>query len=321
MRHDPVLVNDWHAVAEEKELEEKNPLPVRLLGEDIVIWNVDGQIQAWQDLCIHRGAKLSRGKVQDGRLICPYHGWQYGQNGRCTLIPAHPDQSPPEKARVKTYRAQIKYGLIWVTMGNPAHDIPTFPEWENDEYRNIPAGPYHFEAAAPRVIENFLDVAHFPFVHAGSLGDPGHTEIGDYEAQISDEGIISDDIHIWQPNPDGTGIGGEVTYTYRVFRPLVAYFVKTKGPSFAAYYAVCPIDELKSKGWVLMSMNYGFDQDVASLIAFQDAVTGEDIPVVESQRPELLPLDLQEELHLRSDRTAIAYRKWLRQLGLTFGTA
>ena len=50
-------------------------------------------------------------------------------------------------------------------------------------------------------------------------------------------------------------------------------------------------------------------------------ITLQDVPIVESQRPELLPLDLQAELHLGSDRTAIAYRKWLRELGLTFGTA
>ena len=112
-----------------------------------------------------------------------------------------------------------------------------------------------------------------------------------------------------------------VTYTYKVLRPFIAYFVKTKGPSFAAYYAVCPIDEKHSKGWVLMSMNYGHETPENEIIAFQDIVTGEDIPVVESQRPELLPLDLQDELHLRSDRTAIAYRKYLRQLGITFGTS
>ena len=70
-----------------------------------------------------------------------------------------------------------------------------------------------------------------------------------------------------------------------------------------------------------MSMNYGFEEPESALRAFQDIVTGEDIPVVESQRPELLPLDLQAELHLISDRISIAYRTWLRDLGLTFGTA
>lgn len=321
MLNDPVLVNDWHAVAEVKELKNKNPLSVRLLGEDVVVWQLNGALHAWQDLCIHRGTKLSMGRIDGGCLICPYHGWQYDERGQCVLIPAHPEQVPPTKARVKQYKAQEKYGLIWVTLGEPTHDVPAFPEWEDPTYRNIPAGPYHFKAAGPRAIENFLDVAHFPFVHSGSLGDPAKPEIAEYEAQITDEGVISENIRVWQPNPDGTGVGAEVTYTYRVLRPLIAYFIKTKGPSFAAYYAVSPIEELKSKGWILMAMNYGFDQPEEELIAFQDRVTGEDIPVVESQRPELLPLDLQEELHLRSDRTAIAYRKWLRQLGVTFGTA
>ena len=55
--------------------------------------------------------------------------------------------------------------------------------------------------------------------------------------------------------------------------------------------------------------------------SFEDAITLQDIPIVQSQRPELLPLDLQAELHLCSDRSAIAYRKWLKQLGLTFGTS
>ncbi len=54
---------------------------------------------------------------------------------------------------------------------------------------------------------------------------------------------------------------------------------------------------------------------------FEDMITWQDVPIVESQRPKLLPLDLQAELHLRSDRMAIAYHKWLRELGLTFGTA
>ncbi|MEM7797642.1 MAG: aromatic ring-hydroxylating dioxygenase subunit alpha [Chloroflexota bacterium] len=317
---DPVLINDWHPVAAVVELNEKNPLPVRLLGEDLVVWRADGEICVWRDLCIHRGAKLSRGNLVGSLLACPYHGWRYNVSGRCEHIPAHPEVTPPTKAKAQTYPIEIKYGLIWTTLGDPKQPIPTFDEWENKTYRNIPSGPYFFEAAGPRVIENFLDVSHFPFVHAGSLGDPHHPEIQNYRAEITEDGIIAKDITVWQPDPDGTGVGGDVTYTYKVFRPLCAYFVKTKGPSFAAMYAVCPIDESHTKGWVLMSMNYGWETPEADIIAFQDRVTGEDIPVVESQRPELLPLDLQAELHLKSDRTAIAYRRWLKQLGVTYGT-
>jgi len=113
-----------------------------------------------------------------------------------------------------------------------------------------------------------------------------------------------------------------VTYTYRVFRLLTAYFVKTTaGPNFSILFAVTPIELLESTGWMWISMNYGHDIPEAELRAFQDEIVSQDVPIVESQRPELLPLDSQAELHLRSDRTAIAYRQWLTELALVFGTA
>jgi phenylpropionate dioxygenase-like ring-hydroxylating dioxygenase large terminal subunit len=172
------------------------------------------------------------------------------------------------------------------------------------------------------VSDNFLDVRHLPFVHAGYLGDPGHTEIDDYEAEITASGVISRDIPIWQPDPDGTGRAAKVLYTYEALRPLTARFTKAQGEQrFCMIDTVTPVDEGRSLAWAIMAMNYSFEVPAEKIVKFQDEVTAQDLPIVESQRPELLPLDLQAELHLRSDRTAIAYRKWLRQLGLRFGTS
>ena len=84
---------------------------------------------------------------------------------------------------------------------------------------------------------------------------------------------------------------------------------------------VTPVTETESVAWPMLSTNYDTGSSDDEFIKFQDVITAQDVPVVESQRPELLPLDLQAELHLRSDRTAIAYRQWLRKLGLRFGTA
>ena len=84
---------------------------------------------------------------------------------------------------------------------------------------------------------------------------------------------------------------------------------------------VAPIDSERSEMRMLMCMNYGAEFSDQELRAFQDNVAEQDRLIVESQRPELLPLDLQAELHLRSDRMAIAYRKWLRSIGLRYGTA
>ncbi|MED5357015.1 MAG: Rieske (2Fe-2S) protein, partial [Pseudomonadota bacterium] len=88
MIDDPVLLNDWYIVAASRDLADKAMLPVRLLDEDLVIWRHDGQVMAWKDYCIHRGAKLSLGRIADGTVECPYHGWRYNAAGVCTLIPA-----------------------------------------------------------------------------------------------------------------------------------------------------------------------------------------------------------------------------------------
>ena len=322
MLDDPVLLNDWHAVARASELKEGQVKPARLLGQDLVVWRGQGGVHAWLDLCIHRGAKLSRGHVAENCLVCPYHAWTYGEDGQCTKIPAHPALVPPAKAHTTVYHAAEKYDLVWVCLGTPAKDILTFPEWDNPSYRTFSAGPYLFKALGPRLIENFLDVGHLPIVHAGLLGDAARPEIQDYEVETTAEGVIARDIPIWQPSPDGVSGPAIVNYTYQVLRPLTARFTKAQGEqNFAMVDTVTPVSKEESLAWVILAYNYGFDVPAESILEFQNAITLQDIPVVESQRPELLPLDMQAELHLRSDRTAIAYRQWLKKIGLKYGTS
>lgn len=322
MIDDPVLVDDWHVVARSADVGSGQVRAARLLGRDLVLWRSGGELCVWHDLCLHRGAKLSGGRVQDQCLVCPYHGWNYDASGRCVRIPAQPSQPPPERARATAYQVRERYGLIWACLGDPKDDVPRFAEWDDVSFRKVDAGPYLFRAHGPRVIENFLDVGHFPFVHAGLLGDPGHTEVGDYEVETTAEGVLARDIPVWQPDPDGTGHAAEVKYTYRVLRPLTAYFLKSQREQrFSIFNAVSPVDDGVSVAWLIMALNYAPEATDEHLRVFQDRVSAQDIPIVESQRPELLPLDLQAELHLRSDRTAIAYRRWLTKLGLKYGTA
>jgi phenylpropionate dioxygenase-like ring-hydroxylating dioxygenase large terminal subunit len=113
-----------------------------------------------------------------------------------------------------------------------------------------------------------------------------------------------------------------VKYAYRVLRPLTAYFLKSDASRrFSIFSCVTPVEERVSVAWLIMALNYASQTSDEQLRNFQDVVSAQDIPIVESQRPELLPLDLQAELHLRSDRTAIAYRQWLTKIGLKYGTA
>jgi len=322
---DTVLRAQWFVVAESAEIPIGQPIARRLLGGDVVLWREGEQLHAWQDLCIHRGAKLSLGTVRNECLVCPYHAWEYDGAGRCVHIPSQPERVPPLRARANVFRVVERYGLVWVCVGDTAVEVPAFPLAEQGEYRAFLCGPYRFEAKGPRLIENFLDVGHLAIVHAGLLGDAAHAGIAEYEVEAGSAegaGPAARGIRIHQPDPDGTGQAAEVIYDYQVHAPLTASFVKSQGASrLFMGYTITPTEENTGIAWAVFAMNYGFDIPIESLRAFQDKVAMQDKAVVESQRPELLPLDLQEELHLRSDRMAIEYRRWLKTTGLRYGVA
>ncbi len=319
---DALLLREWFAVAWSRELAAGRPLARRVMGRDVVLWRVGGGVACWRDLCVHRGAKLSLGVVKGECLVCPYHAWEYDRSGACVRIPAQPEVPPPLKARAETFVARERYGMVWVCVGEPLGDVPEFAMGEAEEFRTVLAGPYGFRAKGPRVIENLFDVAHLGYVHAGLLGDPGRMEIEDYEVQMGKTGPVAKDIRIWQPDPDGTGEAALVSYRYWAAGPLTAGIEKVHGERrFGILAQVMPVEEETVEVRMAISMDYGFEIPEEEIVAFQDRVTEQDRVVVESQRPELLPLDLQAELHLRSDRMAIAYRKWLREIGLGYGTA
>lgn len=190
---DRVMLDDWHVVAYAREVRAGKLVPTRLLGRDLVVWHDDeGTAHVWEDLCIHRGARLSKGWITDNTVVCPYHGWRYDGSARCVLIPAAPGQSIPPKARAFPVRMREQDGLIWASLGEPTHEPPAFPERDMPGFRHFMAGPYVFRANGFRAVENFIDIAHFPFVHAGVNGVAGNPDIiPDCEVQRTEAGLQS----------------------------------------------------------------------------------------------------------------------------------
>lgn len=326
---DPVFLNDWHPIGRvsggdaslTQALQDGKVLPFRLLGEDLVLWRSGNQIHVWQDFCPHRGARLSLGWVEGDTLVCPYHGFQYNSEGRCVRIPAHPDQTPPARACIRTYPTQERYGLIWTCLGKPTQDLPPFPIWDDPTYRGFLGGPYHYRSSPLRALENFIDVSHFPFVHGGMLGAPSHPAINDYPVELHPDGISFGEVHLLQHDLENPQQKASFSFNYRVFRPLTAYLSRGSGERrLSVFFTLTPVEEEECIGWMWLFMNHGQEVSEAEFHAFRDTIVGQDIPIVESQRPRRLPLDLQAEFHLPSDRASIAYRKWLKQLGVTFGT-
>ena len=96
----------WHPVAGCTDVAGQ-PLAALLLGQPLVLWrDAAGFIQAWADQCPHRGARLSLGRVCQGRLECPYHGWQFESSGQCVQVPALPAFTPPASHRAQVYQAR-----------------------------------------------------------------------------------------------------------------------------------------------------------------------------------------------------------------------
>jgi len=320
---DLALNRIWYPVLRSDALGE-GPISVPLLDEKIVLFRTKQGVHAFRDLCIHRGVPLSLGKVAGDELVCAYHGWRYNGCGQCTRIPSlSADQAIPAKARAFAYACREARGIIWVCPGSPEGAHPLVDAALEEGCKQICMGPYAIRAAGPRVIENFLDISHFMFVHEGLLGDGAFPEIEDYRVR-EEEGVIrSDEIAVYQPDPDGTGRGVYSRYVYEIHHPFCAAFTKRTGGTgefMGLYLALLPEADNQSTAFMVMERNYLLEEPDEVFIRFQDLLIEQDRLMLENQKPELLPLDLQAELHLKCDRISIAYRQKLREWGVTFGT-
>ena len=85
----------------------------------------------------------------------------------------------------ETLPVKAAYGYIWTSLGNPPDDLFPIPEYGENDRRNISRGPIGVQVSAPRAIENFLDMGHFPYVHTDILGAEPHTEVKEYDVEIS----------------------------------------------------------------------------------------------------------------------------------------
>jgi phenylpropionate dioxygenase-like ring-hydroxylating dioxygenase large terminal subunit len=317
----------WHPVADSDAVGAR-PLAAQVLGDALVLWRDDaGAAHAWTDRCPHRGARLSLGRVENGRLECPYHGWQFAPSGQCVQVPALPAFTPPAGHCVPTWQAHEEQGLVWVRRADSRSAVPRLPAEDDPRLRKLNCGPYEVATSAPRIVENFLDMAHFAFVHEGWLGARGATAIDDYRVEETPHGLRATQCRAWQPQSNlHSTAPAQVEYTYEVVAPYTAFLTKIPEPGSVALpdwheqiaLFICPLDQERSRVWFRLAVA-DFESPDEKLRAFQDTIFVQDQPVLESQTPRRLPLDLRAELHTAADRASSAYRRYLSSNGITFG--
>ena len=115
-----MYINFWYPVAQSKEVKNDEPLRVQILGLPFVAFrDSEGEPHILSDTCVHRGGSLGLGWVRDGRVICPYHGWEYGGDGKCLKVPTQDeDKKAPARAKVDSYPTDEKYGILFAFLGD-----------------------------------------------------------------------------------------------------------------------------------------------------------------------------------------------------------
>jgi phenylpropionate dioxygenase-like ring-hydroxylating dioxygenase large terminal subunit len=314
----------WHPVAFSSDVAAA-PFKAKLLDVDLVVYRTSQGVVAARDLCMHRGSPLTMGRMQGDEIVCAYHGWRYGPGGECVRIPSQPTSmriSP--RARLMTINCAERYGLIWACISEPRAGLPECPALEDPSYRFLQLGMQSWRTSAARQVENFMDVSHFPFVHVGTFGNPDITEVPRVDVEQTARGLHYDFPYL-AANPKSSPLGGgdvvQRFTTYDVTLPFtvqltIGYPEKGEGRAHVAFDMASPVSARATNVFFVAARNFDSQVPDEEIIAYDLRIAAEDRPIVEGQRPEELPLDLGEELHVQADAVTIAYRRRLRELGL-----
>jgi len=313
----------WLPVAAATDLQSGRCLPARHFDDALALWRSAAGPVAFDDRCPHRGASLSLGRVQGDSLECAYHGWRFAADGHCVAIPAVPGAQPTASHAARAWQLVERHGLLWAAGAEAPQDEPFAPPaLDGLPARRVLCGPFDVATSAPRVVENFLDTAHFGYVHEGWLGARDHVEVPDYRVEpdaLGRPGVPH--YRAWQPQASSAATGGAwVDYRYQVLSPLSALLQKQatgQGTDEAYVLWTCPTGRESCRAWFTIATS-DLAADEAALQAFQTQIFAQDKPVVESQRPRELPLQ-GGEAHGPADRFSVAYRLWLRRIGFAHG--
>lgn len=222
-------------------------------------------------------------------------------------------------------RVQVRYGYIWICAGlEPAHFFE-LPEYSEEGRRIIDCDGIGVAVSGLRMIENFLDMGHFPFVHASYLGEVPNTEVAPYTVDIDETNgeIWARECRFLQPKTSMSAKAPlEVQYKYRVMQPFTAVLYKTAftrpGEMDALALFVQPVSEEQIIAYCLL-VYFDDESSENDLISFQHTIFGQDKPILENQVPRRMPLHAGVEIPTRCDAASVAYRRWLRARDMRYG--
>jgi phenylpropionate dioxygenase-like ring-hydroxylating dioxygenase large terminal subunit len=326
-----MYINFWYPIGLSKEVSAEQPFRVQVFGLPFVAFrDDDGEAHVLSDTCVHRGSSLGSGWVKNGRAICPYHGWEYDGDGRCTRVPSLGDSKPPARAKVDSYPVQEKYGIVFAFLGDlPAAERPPLYDVEEFGQEGWKAQTYILEVACyyQRSVENGLDPIHNEFVHP-LQGAPMMTP--DLQRKPLPVTQIPWGSKFFMPFGDrlnaDTALASERSGEnvakagswHQGPNQLVTWiqFTKTDDGTITAfhqYFFEQPIDEGHTRIFFLNMRNWlmedSLDQRVEDVTL---QVVGEDIGILENLNPVRTPESNTKEVLMPGDQAVVSYRDCLK---------
>ncbi|WP_083636897.1 aromatic ring-hydroxylating dioxygenase subunit alpha [Leptolyngbya sp. 'hensonii'] len=313
----PVLQRFWYPVMPAHELR-GGPKSFQLLGQPIVLWlDAEGNPAAARDRCCHRSAKLSLGKVEEGCITCPYHGWQFDSHGNCVHVPQLPEGPISPSYKVEAFRCSARYGYVWVCLGEPLTEIPEIAEAADPAYRLIHEFYEPWNCAGLRVMENEMDMAHPTFVHTGTFGSEDHPTPASLELTETEWGLqVHSVLGVVNPELQQQNLKMDSAQTERTL-DMVWYLPFTvrlriaypNGLEHIIVNTMTPIaDGVSQMVQFCLRNDTEADTSTQAIIAFDRAVTLEDRRILETTDYDV-PLSLTKEEHMMTDKPGILMRK------------
>ncbi|PCC71848.1 Phenylpropionate dioxygenase, large terminal subunit [Nannocystis exedens] len=298
----------WTIVGLDRDLKRRAALPLQVAGERVVLFR-DGQGRACAlvDRCPHRGVRLSLGKVQDGCIECPFHGWRFAGDGSNQLVPWNPD-ARRERLGATPLPVRERAGLLWLytAPGLAAPSEPDIPDVLQRDDLSLSGFTMIFDAHWTRVMENSLDWPHLPFVHQRTIRDALPLRPGS-RLDIS-----------WEDRPWGgrtttaiDGVAQPITLDYRFPNTMHLHLPAGKR-IFELMLTALPVDDTTTR--VLMVTIRDFLRSRLFDLYFEAGgrkIGGEDRAVIETSSPREVP-PAGDERSVRTDEPTLRFRKVYR---------
>jgi phenylpropionate dioxygenase-like ring-hydroxylating dioxygenase large terminal subunit len=343
-----MYINFWYPIVRSEDLGYDQPEKVKVLGCNLVAFrDQEGKARVLSDTCVHRGGSLGGAwsginspRIVNGCIVCPYHGWEFGGDGKCKNIPSigYGTKTPP-RAKVDSYPVEEKYGIVFAFLGDLSEEerppLYNVEEYDQEGWRAntvlILEVNYNYE----RSIENGLDPAHNEFVHPThgfSALNRDTYRVNDYDTEELSQGWGFWFWHRFDSPPlpqsdhptaqGGTPYGDAKTERSDVFagsgtygpNTMATFINITPEKNFRQYFFEQPVDEHHTRIFFLNMRNFLLDPAKDGPIhARNKIIAQQDINILDELYPPRTPMTNTKEVLMPADKAVVAYREWLEK--------